>query len=417
MSGPLGGLLVDVSPLRDSRHYRRLWTGDLVASAGAQFSTVALPYQVYKETGSSLDVGLLGLAALGPLLIGSLAAGAIADTYDRKHLLIFSQLVSAVGCLALLFLTVRGDPPLLALYALAALLAGSASIESPVRTAAVPLLVGLERLPAAAALNQIVDQTSQIVGPALAGIAIATLGLKGCYATAAAGFGLGVLVVVSLPAMRPVGGATEPGWQALREGFAWVRRQPVLLSTFAIDLNAMIFGMPRALFPALAASTFKVGPQGLGLMYAAPAAGALLAALGSGWVGGVQRQGLSVIVAVLGWGASIAVFGLLPGDLFVLALAMLAFAGAADVISAVFRSTILQEATPDGLRGRMSALHIAVVTSGPRLGDAESGIVAALTTVRFAVVSGGVICIAGVAALHFVSPVLAHFRRPTPEMG
>jgi MFS family permease len=417
VSGPLGGLLVDVSPLRDSRHYRRLWTGDLVASAGAQFSTVALPYQVYKETGSSLDVGLLGLAALGPLLAGSLAAGAIADTYDRKKLLIVSQLISTLGCVALLVLTVRGDPPLLSLYVLAALLAGSASIESPVRNAVVPLLVGLERLPAAAALNQIVDQTSQIVGPALAGIAIATLGLSGCYAAAACGFALGVVVVVGLPGMRPVGGSTEPGWRALREGFAWVRRQPVLLSTFAIDLNAMIFGMPRALFPALAATTFKVGPQGLGLMYAAPAAGALLAALGSGWVGGVQRQGMSVIVAVLGWGAAIAVFGLLPGSAFPLALVMLGFAGAADVISAVFRSTILQEATPDGLRGRMSALHIAVVTSGPRIGDAESGIVAALTTVRFAVVSGGVICIAGVAALHIVSPVLAHFRRPTPEMS
>ena len=176
VSGPLGGLLVDASPLRDSRHYRRLWTGDLVASAGAQFSTVALPYQVYKETGSSLDVGLLGLAALGPLLAGSLAAGAIADTYDRKKLADREPAVSSLGCLALLVLTVRGDPPLLSLYVLAALLAGSASIESPVRNAVVPLLVGLERLPAAAALNQIVDQTSQIVGPALAGIAIATLG-------------------------------------------------------------------------------------------------------------------------------------------------------------------------------------------------------------------------------------------------
>ena len=205
------------------------------------------------------------------------------------------------------------------------------------------------------------------------------------------------------------GGARAGGGS--QGGPRFARSTPVLLSTFVIDLNAMIFGMPRALFPALAVTTFHVGPGGLGLMYAAPGAGALLGAAASGWVGGVRRQGLAVIVSVVSWGAAIVAFGLVPPDRFPLALVLLAAAGWADVISAVFRNTILQLVAPDAMRGRLSALHIAVVTSGPRLGDVEAGAVAAATSVRFAVVSGGLACIAGVAVLHAVSPVLARYRR------
>jgi hypothetical protein len=174
----------------------------------------------------------------------------------------------------------------------------------------------------------------------------------------------------------------------------------------------MVFGMPRALFPALAAGTFAVGPRGLGLLYAAPAAGALLAALSSGWIGHVRRQGMAVMASVVAWGLAIAVFGLVPGDLFWLALVLLAVAGAADVVSAVFRNTIMQQVAPDQLRGRMAALHIAVVTSGPRLGDAESGLVASATSVSFSVVSGGVICIAGVALMQLLAPALARYHKP-----
>jgi hypothetical protein len=207
------------------------------------------------------------------------------------------------------------------------------------------------------------------------------------------------------------GGATSGGWAAVREGLAFARSTPVLLSTFVIDLNAMIFGMPRALFPALAVTTYHVGPGGLGLMYAAPGAGALLGASVSGWVGGVRRQGLAVVVSVIAWGSAIVAFGLVPRDWFPLALVLLAAAGWADVVSAVFRNTILQLVAPDAMRGRLSALHIAVVTSGPRLGDVEAGAVAAATSVRFSVVSGGLACIAGVAIMHAVNPVLARYRR------
>ena len=413
----LSRLWLDVSPLRESAAYRRLWAGDLVASCGSQFAAVALPYQVYRITGSSLQVGLVGLAGLVPLLVGSLASGVVADAFDRKRLLVASQMTSALGCLALALLTASGTPPLALLYALAALLALSASIESPVRNAVVPVLVGLERVPTASALNQIVDQMAQIAGPALAGLLLAAFGIATTYEVAAGGFAVAVVVALGLPSLRPVGEGVEPGWAALVEGLRFARDQPALLGTFLVDLNAMVFGMPRALFPALAAGTFHVGPGGLGLLYASPAVGALLAALSSGWVPHVRRQGAAVMVAVVLWGASIAAFGLVPGDMFWLALVLLAFAGAADVISAVFRNTIMQQVAPDQMRGRMAALHIAVVTSGPRLGDTESGLVASVSTVRFSVVSGGLICIAGAGLMQLLLPALSRYRRPEMRAG
>jgi MFS family permease len=411
----LSRLWVDISLLREFPAYRRLWVGDLVASAGSQFAAVALPYQVYRQTGSSLQVGLIGLAALGPLLVGALASGVIADAFDRKRLLLASQSTSAAGCVLLAFLAASGHTPLAVLYPLAALLAFAASVESPVRNAVIPSLVGLARVPGTAALNQIVDQTSQIAGPAVAGVLLAVFGITVTYVVAAAGFAIAVLVALGLPALLPVGGTVAPGWSSLMDGLRFARRQPALLGTFLVDLNAMVFGMPRALFPPLAAATFHVGPEGLGLLHAAPAVGALLAALSSGWVLRVRRQGAAVMVSVVVWGGSIAAFGLMPGELFWPAL--LAVAGAADVISAVFRNTIMQQVTPDQMRGRMASLHIAVVTSGPRLGDTESGVVTSLTSVRFSVVSGGLICIAGAGLMQLLLPALSRYQRPAALSG
>ena len=408
----LRGVIVDVAPLRSSPDYRRLWVGDLVASTAHQLVAVAVPFQVFVLTSSSLAVGLVGAAELVPLLLGSLAAGAVVDAHDRRRLILVAQLGAAACAVALAVLAATGSPPVWAIYAVAAVVAAFSSIEAPVRNASIPELVGTHYLPPALALNQIVGQVTSLAGPALAGVLLATVGVTAVYWTAVGGFGIALVMILRLRPLPPAAaGVANRGWAAVREGLAFARSTPVLLSTFVIDLNAMIFGMPRALFPALAIGTYHVGPDGLGLMYAAPGAGALLGAASSGWVGGVRRQGLAVVVSVVAWGATIAAFGLVPHDWFPLALVFLAAAGWADVVSAVFRNTILQLVAPDAMRGRLSALHIAVVTSGPRIGDVEAGTVAALTSVRFSVVSGGLACIAGVALMHAVSPVLARYRR------
>jgi MFS family permease len=255
--------------------------------------------------------------------------------------------------------------------------------------------------------------TTLIVGPAVGGLILARLGIAWAYAIDVMTF-LGSLTAAFL--LRPLPPKREPGaeqastgWQAIREGFAYLKGRRVLVSTFLIDLDAMIFGMPRAVFPVLALDVFHVGPEGLGLLYAAPAVGALVGALTAGWVSAVRHQGKAVIWAVALWGAAITAFGL-SGRWFGVGLLFLAFAGAADVISAVFRGTVLQLSVPDELRGRLSAIHIMVVTGGPRLGDVETGVVAALVTPMFAVVSGGLACLVGVVALAALVPELGRYH-------
>jgi Transmembrane secretion effector len=260
--------------------------------------------------------------------------------------------------------------------------------------------------------------TTLIVGPAVGGLIIAKLGSHGVYSGLRWAYGLDVLTfaasITASALLRPMPPVREPGvvrtsaWRSIRDGIAYLRGRRVLISTFAIDLDAMIFGMPRALFPVLALTTFHVGPTGLGLLYAAPAAGALLGPLSAGWVGKVRRQGLAVIWAVALWGAAITAFGL-SGAFFWLGLLFLAVAGAADVISAVFLSTILQLSVPDALRGRLSAIHIMVVTGGPRLGDFEAGGVASLVSPWFSVVSGGALCVAGAVVIALLVPDLARY--------
>jgi MFS family permease len=410
--GLVRGLAVDLSPLRHSRDFRLLWAGQLVSLVGRQITVVALPFQVFVLTRSPLAVGLIGLAQLVPLILGSIAGGAIADRVDRRKVLLITEAGMAASSALLLFGAMAGRPPLWYLYAATGMQAGISGINSPALSASVPNLVGRDRLPAALALNQILFNGSMIIGPAVAGIILARLGLTWAYAVDLLSFGAGMAawsMLRPLPPQRDEGERTGTGWSDIREGFRYLRRRRVLLSTFLIDLNAMIFGMPRALFPVLALTVFHVGPQGLGLLYAAPAVGALLGALTAGWVSRVERQGLAVIWAVVAWGVAVTGFGL-SGGWFWLALGFLALAGAADVISAVFRGTILQLSVPDALRGRMSAVYTMVVAGGPRLGDVEAGWVAALVSPTFSVVSGGVACLVGAVALAALIPELTRYR-------
>ncbi len=409
MSGrpPRQRLLVDLTPLRVSRDYRLLFIGSGVSYLGRQLTVVAIPFQVFTITGSSLAVGMVGLVTVVPLVVLSLAGGAIADAVDRRKLLLVTQLLSAATSAGLAVNAGASSPRLWPIYVLAALSAGLAGVDLPARTATIPRLVGHDLYPSAAALGQIQFQIGQVVGPALAGVVISQVSLAAAYWIDVISFAAAVVALVFISPQPPEGGGTRASLASIGEGLRYVRGRRLLIGTFLIDIDAMVFGMPRALFPALGTGFFGGGALAVGLLYAAPGAGALIGALFTGWVGRVRRQGRAVIVAVLVWGGAIAAFGLVPW--LPLGLLMLAVAGAADVVSAVFRNTILQLSVPDGMRGRLSSVHIAVVTGGPQLGDAEAGAVAALTSARFSVVSGGVACILGALALVRLVPELARY--------
>jgi MFS family permease len=393
-----------------------MWFGQAVSGIGNQVTRLALPYQVYVLTGSTLAIAALTTAQLVPILLFSLGAGSLADAVDRRRLLIVTQVGLMACSAALVWLALMAAPPLIALFAVAFVTAGLGSIDQPARSSSVPRLVPPERLPAAIALGQLNFQIASVVGPAIGGVLIATIGLPGAYGLDVVTFAASFVGLLAIAPIAPMAGATRPGFAAVREGLRFALSRRVVLSTFVIDLDAMIFGMPTSLFPVLALDVFHAGPTGLGLLGAAPAVGALLGALLSGWVSSVRRVGQAVIVAVAIWGAAIVLFGLSTFS-FLLALVFLAIAGAADVLSAVFRSTIVQLATPDQLRGRVSSIHILVVTSGPRLGDIEAAAAAAFIGAQASVVSGGVLCLLGVAVVARLFPELGRHVHEPPSGG
>jgi MFS family permease len=421
MAAPRRRLFADIAPLRDSADFRRLFAGQLVSFLGSQLAIVAVPYQVFLLTRSSFQVGLVSLAQFGPLVVGSLVGGAVADRMDRRRLIMAMQVAQALTSAALALNALHGLGALWPIYVSTAVAAALSGVDRPARSASVPNVVDRRQLAAAYALWQILLQVGAVAGPALGGLLLARFSLPLLYWLDAVSFGA-ALVAVGRMGPLPPGGPDGPaapspdgrGRSSVFEGVRYAWRRQELVGVFVIDLDAMIFGLPRAVFPALAENVFRGGPATYGLLSAAPGAGALVGALTTGWVASVRRQGMAVIVAVAAWGAAMTVFGAVTS--LWLGLAFLALAGAADVISAVFRNTILQTIVPDSLRGRLSALQIAVVSGGPRLGDAEAGAAAALGGARFAVVSGGVVCLAGVAA---VAAWLPRFRcfdaRPEPE--
>ncbi len=363
-------------------------------------------------THSSLQVGAISLAQLFPFLAGALSAGPIGDAVDRRPILIWTGVAGAVTSAALAVNAAVPHPSLVALYLISALAAGFYGFSSTARSASVPGMVERRLLPAAFAMLQIEFQIGTIVGPALSGILL-LIGLRLVYALDAVSFVAAVIMTVML---HPIPPAHDAGgmsiWQSTKEGLHYLRSRQALQGVYLIDINAMVFGMPRALFPAMAATIFHGGTVALGFLYAAPGVGALLGALTTGWVTHLRRQGWTVIIAVTFWGVAIALFGFT--DTLWVALALLAVAGWADVISAVVRNTILQTSIPERFRSRMSSIQMAVVQGGPRLGDLESGVVATATSVEFAVVSGGLACIAGAAIIGALMPV---FRRHVAVAG
>jgi MFS family permease len=404
----LSSLTPDLAPLRDSRDYRLLTAGTIITGLGTQASLVALPYQVYVITRSPVLVGLLGLVELGPLVVASLWGGAMADRYDRRKLLLLYQLALVGVAGALAAASFLGTPPIWLLYVLAGALAGAGQLERVTRSSIVPNVVPPEQLRAAISNTFGLNQLTMVVGPAIGGVLIGvldvqaayTLDAASCLGMAAAAFALSPQTAVGMIEHEPV-------LTSIAAGLRFVRGQRALVGSFAIDLLAMTFGMPRALFPVMAVTLYHAGAEGTGLLFASVSAGATVAALTTGWLGDARWLGRIVIGAVAVWGAAIALAGL-AGSLAIAAL-LLAIAGAADSVSAVCRGTIAQTLTPDHLRGHMSSVFSLVVAGGPRLGDIESGAMGSLTSTRFAVTSGGLACLAGIGLIMVAFPELAAY--------
>lgn len=421
---------IDTRPLRHLA-YRRLFIGQAVSHVGLAFTAVAVPVQMYALTGSSFWVGLLGLASLIPLVFFALWGGALADRVDRRVLLLNASVLMWASTLLLLVCTAFGLTAGWVLLALTALQSTGMGVSSATRGAIIPRLVPAAELPAANALNTTAMTVSMTAGPLLAGLLVKDGLFALAYAVDALLYTVVLWATVRLPSLRPGTGAADAaeatpaddglpaevtapaavavakrsGWRDIRDGLAYIAATPVLWLSFAIDIAAMVLALPRALFPEVADERFGAGS--IGLLYAAIAIGSALAGLTSGWVSRVRRQGLALVVAVVLWGIAIAAAGLT--SLLWLAVLLLAVGGAADMVSAVYRQTILQTYAPDELRGRMQGVFFAVVAGGPRLGDVRAGVTAAFVGPTVAWVGGGIAAVVVATVLAIAFPALVRY--------
>ena len=412
-------LLADTRPLQD-RHFRRLWQANIVTVIGAQLTVVAVPAQIYAMTGSSAYVGLTGVFGLVPLVVFGLWGGALADVFDRRTLL----LVTTVGLIvtsAVFFVQafLRTDNVWLLLCTFAVQQAFFA-VNQPTRSALLPKLLPYELLPAANALNMTVMQAGGIAGPLVGGALIPLVGFSWLYLIDTVTLFATLGAVVGLPPLPVEGALGSPGLKAVIDGFRYLRTQPVLMMSFVVDLIAMVFGMPRALFPEMADVDFGGPSEGglaFALLFAAIPAGAMVGGVFSGWVSRVERQGLAVIVAIVVWGLAMVGFGVsamlapsAPAVFLVVAVVMLAVGGAADMASAAFRTSMLQSAASDDVRGRLQGIFIVVVAGGPRVADVAHGATAAVTGAAVAAAGGGVLVVVGTVLAALAVPAFVRYR-------
>lgn len=394
-------IFADLTPLRTSPDYRRLWFGNTVSWIGQGMTALAVSLQVYDITGSAFSVGLIGFCSLVPLVVFGLYGGAVADTVDRRRLGLFSASGSFLLSVGLMAVTVAGVERVGLLYAVVALQAVCFALNSPARTSMIARLLPAEQLPAANALSSMTSTTGALVGPMLGGLIVGWWGYRAAYTVDAVTFTASLYAMWRLPSMLPDRGEEDEGAVKKRasvlDGLRFLGTRPNLRMTFFTDLCAMVLAHPRALFPVVAVVWYGGDAKTTGLLVAAPAFGALLGGVFSGWLGRIRRHGLAVVAAVACWGSAIAVFGL-TRQLW-LGLVLLALAGCADTISMVFRSTMLQAAVPDEMRGRLQGVFIVVVAGGPRLGDFLAGSVADLTSPAVAVTGGGAACVVAVSLL------------------
>ena len=392
-------LLPDIRLLRE-RELRLLYSGQAVSSFGSALTYVALPLQMYQLTHSTVLVGLLGLVEFLPMFLLAFVGGALADRFDRRRLAIHAERLMAVGCLALAANALLPSPRVWVLWLVAASLAGLNAVHRPALEALTQQVVPFDRMPSLGPLQSLRHNFAHIVGPASAGFIAATFGVHFAFALDCATF-LFSIAMLSLMSPVPLTATHEEAitWRSLTEGWRYARSRQDLLGTYLIDINAMFFGMPNALFPAIGE---QWGPRSVGLLYAAPAVGALLASLTAGWTARVRRHGLAIIYSASAWGLAIVGFGLSAS--IVPALAWLAIAGGADNISGIFRYTMWNQTIPQRLRGRTAAIEMVSYLSGPYLGNVEAGFAARAFGLSTSVVLGGVLCVAGSVILAVALP-------------
>ncbi|HZA83654.1 MAG TPA: MFS transporter [Actinomycetes bacterium] len=402
---------MDVEPLRHA-DFRRLWLGNSLGFVGFQLTSVAVPVQVYELTGTSFWVGMLGLAGLVPLVVFGLWGGAVADAVDRRRLLLGSSLTmwACTGGLLLAALLDLASLPLL--LGLVAVQAGGFAVASSTRGAILPRVLPASLVPAANTVSFTASNVGMVLGPLLAGLILARWSFAAAYAADLAVFTLALYAALRLPPLPPAGPPATPGLRSVVDGLAFIATRPVLLLSFAVDIAAMVLAMPRALFPETAAAFGGRGAAGW--LYAAISIGAVAAGVSSGWIGRVRRQGVALVVAIVAWGLAVAAAGLAPA--LGPAVLLLTLAGAADLVSGVYRQTILQTYAPDEMRGRMQGVFIVVVAGGPRLGDLRAGATAAAFGTTVAWVGGGLAC-AALVGLALLVPALRRYDSDAVPTG
>jgi hypothetical protein len=407
-------VLTDIRPLQVSPPYRRLFVGNTVAQLGQQMTNVAVAIQVYAITGSSFYVGLVGVFALVPLVGLGLYGGAIADAVDRRTLALVASAGLWAVSVALAAQAFAENGSVWVLYACIAVQSGFYAVNNPARSAMVPRLLDHELMPAASALNMASFNLGFTFGPMLGALVISWHGFGAAYTIDVITFSAAYYALLRLPRMPPLEDSPRAGLRSVVDGLGFLRRSPNLRMTFVVDLCAMVLAQPRALFPALAYKVYGGGAGLVGVLQAAPAAGAVAAFLFSGWVSKVRLQGLAIVVAVAVYGAAVGGVGLT--NVLWIGVVFLAFSGMADMVSAAYRSTMLQVAAPDQMRGRLQGVFIVVVAGGPRAGDFLAGSVASGVGERLALLLGGLACVVGVLSASALARGFLEYdaRHPTP---
>ncbi len=395
--GVLGGMVrrlrVDTTPLRASRDFRLLFWAGTVFNLGGMVSYVAVPFQLYHLTHSNLAVGAMGAAELLPLLLFGLYGGALADHADRRTVLVGTGVAQAVFTAGLMANALLPHPHLTLIYLFGALLAVAGALQRPSEQALTPRTVDHDRLAAAAALSSLGEQVGALLGPGLGGILVATVGAGPAYAVDVCGLVVATLLFSALRRYPAANASGRPSVSGIAEGLRYAAGRKDLLGSYVVDMIAMFLAYPIVLFPALAASVFR-RPELLGALYTAESVGTLVASGTSGWTSRVHRHGRAIVLAAAAYGAAVALAGLAP-DVWT-ALAFLAVAGGADTISALFRHVLWNQTVPDSMRGRLAGIEMLSYSIGPLGGQTRSGLVADLAGVRASIVSGGLLCVAGV---------------------